>query len=72
MNRSPEETKRLSTLPNVRAVQRRVGALPARSAVFCSAGGAEKKKADVAEHPQVFDHVGLLVNGRLEAELPLT
>jgi hypothetical protein len=22
----------------------------------------ETKKADVAEHPQVFDHVGLLVN----------
>ena len=22
-----------------------------------------KKKADVAEHPEVFDHVGLLVNG---------
>jgi len=22
-----------------------------------------EKKADVAEHPQVFDHVGLLVNG---------
>jgi hypothetical protein len=21
-----------------------------------------EKKADVAEHPQVFDHVGLLVN----------
>jgi hypothetical protein len=21
------------------------------------------KKADVAEHPEVFDHVGLLVNG---------
>ena len=21
-----------------------------------------KKKADVAEHPEVFDHVGLLVN----------
>jgi hypothetical protein len=24
---------------------------------------AKKKKADVAEHPEVFDHVGLLVNG---------
>ena len=23
------------------------------------------KKTDVAEHPQVFDHVGLLVNGLL-------
>jgi hypothetical protein len=22
----------------------------------------ERKKADVAEHPKVFDHVGLLVN----------
>jgi len=31
------------------------------------------KKADVAEHPQVFNHVGLLVNGRLgPAELPFT
>ncbi len=24
---------------------------------------ASQKKADVVEHPQVFDHVGLLVNG---------
>jgi hypothetical protein len=24
--------------------------------------GAPNKKTDVAEHPQVFDHVGLLVN----------
>jgi hypothetical protein len=24
---------------------------------------ASKKKADVAEHTKVFDHVGLLVNG---------
>jgi hypothetical protein len=42
---------------------------------FCDflLGGCQKKqKADVAEHPWVFDHVGLLVNGRLEAELPLT
>jgi len=23
---------------------------------------APKKKADVAEHPEVFDHVGILVN----------
>jgi hypothetical protein len=23
---------------------------------------AQTKKADVAEHPEVFDHVGLLVN----------
>jgi hypothetical protein len=22
----------------------------------------QKKKADVTEHPQVFDHVGLLIN----------
>jgi len=30
-----------------------------------------QKKADVAEHPAVFDHVGLLVNGLLgTAELP--
>jgi len=30
---------------------------------------AENKKADVAEHPEVFDHVGLLFNeplGRAE------
>jgi hypothetical protein len=27
-------------------------------------GTTETKKTDVAEHPQVFDHVGLLVNGR--------
>ena len=29
------------------------------------AGGANgsQKKADVAENPEVFDHVGLLVNG---------
>jgi hypothetical protein len=32
-----------------------------------------KKKADVAEHPEVFDHVGLLVNGLPEtAGSPLT
>ena len=24
--------------------------------------GQRNKKADVAEHPEVFDHVGLLVN----------
>jgi hypothetical protein len=24
--------------------------------------GQEQKKADVAEHPEVFDHVGLLVH----------
>jgi len=31
-----------------------------------------KQKADVAEHPEAFDHVGLLVNGLPgEAELPL-
>jgi hypothetical protein len=29
--------------------------------VFISSEGA--KKTDVAEHPEVFDHVGLLVNG---------
>jgi len=30
-----------------------------------------KSKADVAKHPEVFDHVGLLVNGLLGmAELP--
>jgi len=29
------------------------------------------KKADVVEHPRVFDHVGLLVNGPLgTAEAP--
>ena len=26
-------------------------------------GHRKQKKADVAEHPEVFDHVGLLVNG---------
>jgi hypothetical protein len=32
-----------------------------------------EKKADVAEHPEVFDHVGLLVNGLPgTAELPFT
>jgi len=32
---------------------------------------ASKKKADVAEHPEVFDHVGLLFNGPPGmAELP--
>jgi hypothetical protein len=25
-------------------------------------GNQEQKKADVVEHPQVFDHVGLLIN----------
>ncbi len=25
-------------------------------------GAASKKNADAAEHPEVFDHVGLLVN----------
>jgi len=30
-----------------------------------------KRQADVAEHPEVFDHVGLLVNGLSgTAELP--
>jgi len=29
--------------------------------VPCKKSGA-KKKADVVEHPEVFDHVGLLVN----------
>jgi len=28
-----------------------------------SRAAESKKKADVAEHPEVFDHVGLLVNG---------
>jgi hypothetical protein len=32
-----------------------------------------KKRADVAEHPKVLDHVGLLVNGPPgEAGLPFT
>jgi hypothetical protein len=32
---------------------------------------APQKKTDVVEHPQVFDHVGLLVNGPPgRAELP--
>jgi hypothetical protein len=31
----------------------------------------EEKKADVVEHPEVFDHVGLLVNGpSSDAEVP--
>jgi hypothetical protein len=34
------------------------------SCEFCA---AKTKKADVAEHPRVFDHVGLLIN-----ELPGT
>jgi len=36
-------------------------------------GAGEKKKTDVAEHRQVFDHVGLLVNrppGPRRTELP--
>jgi len=34
------------------------------NAFLCSdpAFHARTKKADVSEHPQVFDHVGLLVN----------
>jgi hypothetical protein len=34
---------------------------PEAVGVFISSEGA--KKTDVAEHPEVFDHVGLLVNG---------
>ena len=30
----------------------------------------EQKKAGVAEHPEVFDHVGLLVNGPYASNLP--
>jgi len=56
---------------HVSPVRRSVGALSARSAILLG-GRPEKQKADAAEHPWVFDHVGLLVNGRLEAELPLT
>jgi hypothetical protein len=29
----------------------------------CDRVAPHKQKTDVAEHPQVFDHVGLLVNG---------
>jgi hypothetical protein len=29
---------------------------------FRTSCSAENKKADVAEHPQAFDHVGLLFN----------
>jgi len=33
----------------------------------------QNKKTDVAEHPQVFDHVGLLVDGLPgSTELPFT
>jgi hypothetical protein len=36
-------------------------------------GSQAIKKADVVEHPKVFDHVGLLVNGPPgTAELPFT
>jgi hypothetical protein len=39
----------------------------------CDRPAPPNKKADVAEHPQVFDHVGLLVNGLPgPAELPFT
>jgi len=34
---------------------------PTKSLIALSAPG-KTKKADVAEHPEVFDHVGLLVN----------
>jgi hypothetical protein len=29
---------------------------------FCQSCTTENKKADVAEHPQVFGHIGLLFN----------
>ena len=32
------------------------------SPAFGNAGHTQTKKADVAEHPEVFNHVGLLVN----------
>jgi hypothetical protein len=49
----------------VQVLLRRLGALPAVS-FFPIAGenraSIKNKKADVAEHPKVFDHVGLLFN----------
>jgi hypothetical protein len=33
-----------------------------RSSVVAGSHNAENKKADVAEHPKVFDHAGLLSN----------
>jgi hypothetical protein len=44
----------------VSAPSRRSSALPL---FVADARASETKKADVAEHPQVFDHVGLLIDG---------
>jgi hypothetical protein len=44
---------------------------PASSLVVLDRRRERKKKTDVAEHPKVFDHVGLLANGPPGmAELP--
>ena len=38
--------------------------------MYCSLSCSNNEKADVAEHPEVFDHVGLLANEPLStAEL---
>ena len=56
---SPLTAARADTVSNA-AMQLAQGAAP-KSPV--GAGAASNKKADVAEYPEVFHHIGLLING---------
>src|ERR1700733_6602823 len=56
----PFHFETFSSVSIVSAPSRRRSALPL---FIADARASETKKADVAEHPQVFDHVGLLIDG---------
>ena len=62
--RGRRQTRRVHAAENKKAdVAERFWSIPATSALFRGVDPSRSKKADVAEHPEAFLHVGLLIDG---------